>query len=111
MSAEIQVRVNGKSYQTLVEPRLLLVHYLRDILTSPARMSGVRPPFVALAPFCSMARPSSHATVLAGRHRAPKSQPSKAYPLWAPRTAMACIQCRRDSGKNMDCNAAFARRE
>jgi len=32
MSAEIQVRVNGKSYETEVEPRLLLVHYLRDVL-------------------------------------------------------------------------------
>jgi hypothetical protein len=32
MSAEIQVRVNGKSYETQVEPRLLLVHYLRDFL-------------------------------------------------------------------------------
>jgi aerobic carbon-monoxide dehydrogenase small subunit len=32
MSAEIQVRVNGKSYESQVEPRLLLVHYLRDVL-------------------------------------------------------------------------------
>ena len=32
MSAEIQLRVNGKSYQGQVEPRLLLVHYLRDVL-------------------------------------------------------------------------------
>ncbi len=32
MSAEIQLRVNGKSYQSQVEPRLLLVHYLRDVL-------------------------------------------------------------------------------
>ena len=32
MSAEIQVRVNGKSYESEVEPRLLLVHYLRDVL-------------------------------------------------------------------------------
>src|SRR6266581_1201097 len=32
MSAEIQVQVNGKSYETQVEPRLLLVHYLRDVL-------------------------------------------------------------------------------
>src|SRR6266478_5600466 len=31
MSAEVQVRVNGKSYETQVEPRLLLVHYLRDV--------------------------------------------------------------------------------
>ncbi len=32
MSMEIQIRVNGKPYQTTVEPRLLLVHYLRDVL-------------------------------------------------------------------------------
>ncbi len=32
MSAEIEVRVNGKSYRNQVEPRLLLVHYLRDLL-------------------------------------------------------------------------------
>jgi carbon-monoxide dehydrogenase small subunit len=32
MSAEIHVRVNGKSYESQVEPRLLLVHYLRDVL-------------------------------------------------------------------------------
>ena len=29
---EIQLRVNGKPRQSQVEPRLLLVHYLRDIL-------------------------------------------------------------------------------
>jgi carbon-monoxide dehydrogenase small subunit len=32
MSAEIQVQVNGKTYQSQVEPRLLLVHYLREVL-------------------------------------------------------------------------------
>ena len=32
MSTEIQVRVNGKSCQSQVEPRLMLVHYLRDVL-------------------------------------------------------------------------------
>jgi carbon-monoxide dehydrogenase small subunit len=32
MSAEIQVQVNGKAHQGQVEPRLLLVHYLRDVL-------------------------------------------------------------------------------
>ena len=32
MSAEIQLRINGKSYESKVEPRLLLVHYLRDVL-------------------------------------------------------------------------------
>jgi aerobic carbon-monoxide dehydrogenase small subunit len=32
MPAQIQVRVNGKSHDSEVEPRLLLVHYLRDAL-------------------------------------------------------------------------------
>ncbi len=32
MAVEIQLRVNGKAQQSKVEPRLLLVHYLRDAL-------------------------------------------------------------------------------
>lgn len=32
MLYNIQVTVNGKSYASAVEPRLLLVHYLRDVL-------------------------------------------------------------------------------
>jgi len=32
MAVEIQLRVNGKAHQNQVEPRLLLVHYLRDVL-------------------------------------------------------------------------------
>jgi aerobic carbon-monoxide dehydrogenase small subunit len=32
MAVDIQLRVNGKSFENKVEPRLLLVHYLRDWL-------------------------------------------------------------------------------
>lgn len=32
MKVPIQVTVNGKQYRSEVEPRLLLVHYLRDVL-------------------------------------------------------------------------------
>ena len=32
MSVEIRVRVNGREQHSRVEPRLLLVHYLRDVL-------------------------------------------------------------------------------
>ncbi len=32
MAVEIQLRVNGKTHESRVEPRLLLVHYLRDVL-------------------------------------------------------------------------------
>lgn len=32
VATEIRLRVNGKEYESIVEPRLLLVHYLRDTL-------------------------------------------------------------------------------
>jgi aerobic carbon-monoxide dehydrogenase small subunit len=32
MAMEVRLRVNGKEYETAVEPRLLLVHYVRDTL-------------------------------------------------------------------------------
>lgn len=32
MAVEIEVRVNGKEHKDRVEPRLLLVHYLREVL-------------------------------------------------------------------------------
>ena len=32
MAVDIQLRVNGKSYEGAIDPRLLLVHYLRDTL-------------------------------------------------------------------------------
>jgi len=32
MAVDIQVQINGKSQESKVEPRLLLVHYLRDVL-------------------------------------------------------------------------------
>src|SRR5207237_7962213 len=33
MNVTVTVTVNGKTYQNEVEPRLLLVHYLRDVLS------------------------------------------------------------------------------
>jgi aerobic carbon-monoxide dehydrogenase small subunit len=32
IATEVRLRVNGKEYESAVEPRLLLVHYLRDTL-------------------------------------------------------------------------------
>ena len=36
----IQVRVNGSTYEHEVEPRLLLVHYLREVLNLTGTMVG-----------------------------------------------------------------------
>lgn len=32
MTAEIRLRINGTEHESTIEPRLLLVHYLRDVL-------------------------------------------------------------------------------
>lgn len=32
MAVKIRIKINGKTHQNSVEPRLLLVHYLRDVL-------------------------------------------------------------------------------
>jgi len=99
MSAEIQVRVNGKSYESHVEPRLLLVHYLRDALGLTARTSDAKRRFAERVRVARRKAVKS-ARCWPCRHPARKSQPSKASPLWLPRMAMVCIRAGRILGKH-----------
>ncbi len=41
--AHITVTVDGVKYVDQVEPRLLLVHYLREVVGKPVRRSGATP--------------------------------------------------------------------
>ena len=43
MGVDIQLRVNGKSYESRIVPRLLLVHYLRDTLGLTGTHVGCEP--------------------------------------------------------------------
>ena len=42
MTRTVTISVNGQSYTNEVEPRLLLVHYLRDVLTPDRHARGLR---------------------------------------------------------------------
>ena len=44
MKRLISVTINGKQRTDEVEPRLLLIHYLRELSDSPAPTSAARPP-------------------------------------------------------------------
>ena len=54
---QINVRVDGVTYTDDVEPRTLLVHYLREQLGKVAPSSAATPATAARAPCTSTARP------------------------------------------------------
>jgi len=111
MSVEIQVRVNGKSYETQVEPRLLLVHYLREVLGLTGTHVGCETSICGACTVLLDGKAVKSCTVLAVQASGSEVTTIEGVSSLVPRTAMACIQCRRDSGKSMGCNAVFARRE
>ena len=51
----VTMKVNGAEVEGLVEPRTLLVHFIRENLRSPAPISAARPPIAAPAPSISTA--------------------------------------------------------
>ena len=105
MKRKITLKINGKTYSHDVEPRLLLIHYLREVagLTGPhigcetsicgACTVEVDGKAVKAAP-CSPCRPTARA-----------SSPSKVWPPTA-----SCIRCRRPSGMSTACSAVSVRR-
>jgi carbon-monoxide dehydrogenase large subunit len=54
---KVEITVNGASTSADVEPRLLLAHYLRDVLGLKATKSAATPRPAARAPCCSTASP------------------------------------------------------
>ena len=54
---KINVTVDGERHEDDVEPRLLLVHYLRERSARSARRSAATPPTAARAPCTSTAQP------------------------------------------------------
>ena len=53
---QVTVKVNGEEYTREIEPRLLLVHFLRDDLGLTARTGAATRPTAASASFRSTAR-------------------------------------------------------
>ena len=55
---QVTITVNGEQHVDDVEPRLLLAHYLRDVLrVARPPTSAATPPRAARAPCTSTARP------------------------------------------------------
>lgn len=85
----LQLRVNNKEVETLVEPRMLLIHLLREQL-------GITGPHIG----CDTS-PDMNGKSVKYRRRVPISSRSRAW-----LAAMeACIRCRRRFGNIMGCNA------
>ena len=57
MMIPVTITVNGKAWSQEVEPRLLLVHFLRDIAGLTGTKSAATRASAALARCCSMVSP------------------------------------------------------
>ena len=90
MSVPIRVTVNGAPHEHEVEPRLLLVHYLRDVL----RLTGTHVG-------CDTSSCGACTVVLNGRA-------VKSCTMLAP--TASCTPSRQDSRRCTDCSAGSARR-
>ncbi len=85
----ITMTVNGKQYHSEVEPRMLLVHYLRDQLDLTGTHIG-----------CDTSQCGACTVLLNG-------DSVKACTVdWPPKEA--CTRSRRGSGRSMACSAASA---
>ena len=49
---KVSMTIDGVRYDDDVEPRMLLVHYLREVAGGPVRPSAATPPTAALAQCC-----------------------------------------------------------
>ena len=55
--SQVSMKVNGKTIEALVEPRTLLIHFLRDTKTSPDLISAAKPAIAEPVPSISTANP------------------------------------------------------
>ena len=106
MKQAISINVNGVDHHDEVEPRLLLVHYLRDLLGLTGTHIGCETSICGACTVLLDGQAVKSCTMFAVRPTARTSQLSKAWPRMGN-----CIRCRKDSGNITVCNAATARRE
>ena len=104
--AAVSMTVNGKPVTGDIEPRTLLVQFLRENL----RLTGTHVGCDTSQCGACVVHLDGHAvkscTILAVQARAPRSTTIEGL---AQRTA-SCIRCRRRSASITACNAASARR-
>ncbi len=116
MPVEIQMRVNGKAYEGGVDPRLLLVHYLRDTLALTGTHIGCETSICGACTVLLDGKAVKSCTLLAVQASGSdittiEGLAATLLPLTIRPTVAACIPSRKASGNNMACSAATARRE
>ena len=101
---QISVRVDGVAYDDDVEPRTLLVHYLREQLGKVGTVVGCDTSNCGACTVHLDGEAVKSCTVLPSRPTAARSPPSRgSRPPTAP-----CTRCRRPSTRCTACSAASA---
>jgi 2Fe-2S iron-sulfur cluster binding domain len=98
---QIALKVNGKTVEALVEPRMLLVHFLREQLNLTGVHIGCDTSHCGACTVDIDGRSVKSCTMFAVQ----AISPSKASPAPAGR----CMPCRKASARCTVCSAAIAR--
>src|SRR6266571_504042 len=101
----VSVSVNGKAYARDVEPRDLLVYFLREDLGLTGTHVGCDTSQCGACTILIDNRPVKSCTLFAVQANGRRLTPSKAW----PRTA-SCSRSRKPSGMSTGCSAASVRR-
>ena len=105
--SHVSMKVNGKTIEALVEPRTLLIHFLRDEQNITGPHIGCETSHCGACTVDLDGKSVKSCTVFAVQADGATSSPSRA---WRTPTAR-CTRCRKASARCTDCNAASARRE
>ena len=99
----VAMTVNGKAVSAEVEPRTLLIHYLREHLSLTGSHIGCDTSHCGACTVDLDGKSVKSCTVFASRRKAQACSPSKAWP--AP--TASCTRCRKLSVSITACNAAI----
>ena len=105
MTVPVGLTINGRRYDREVEPRLLLVHFLRDSRGLTGTKIGCDTSQCGACTVLLDGVAVKSCTCLAVQADGAPSRRSKGSP-----PAASCTRCRRRSGTSTDCSAASARR-
>ena len=106
MKKTINLSVNGVSHTDEVEPRMLLVHYLRDVLELTGTHVGCE---TSLCGACTVMLDGQ--AVKSCTMFAVQVDGSSVTTVEASQRTANCIRCRKDSGNDTDCSAGTAHPE
>ena len=104
--SQVSMKVNGKTIEALVEPRTLLIHFLRDQQNITGPHIGCETSHCGACTVDLDGISVKSCTVFAIQAKAPTSAPSRALRI----PTVRCTRCRRASARCTACNAGSVRR-